>query len=184
MQLIIDAGKLAKAIAKHGATRSKLKLEGHMLALSCVRNAMISGNAELMNRLVDSSDYAKASMTKWGIANKFFVHVAKSKDKPAHLAVNKDTRAKFVQDDKLKNEEHFTQMLLALQPYYEFDPPKEYKPFKLLAKLKAVQREIKSVQENEERAALDNDFTGARELAALIANLEIENIKAANQIAA
>jgi len=170
--IIADATKLAKAIVKHITARGTLVTELHSLALSCIFNATVSGNPTLMNQLCDGADYAKASLVKWAVENKFFVHIAKTDKKPAHLTVNKATRAKYADEKgQLHDEPAFLAMLSELTSYHEFDPPKEYKPFETIKELKKLSARAKKAMNDEKRAGLKHDFTGITDIDALIAKL-------------
>jgi hypothetical protein len=142
MQLILDNTKLAKAIVSYAKARLNVKNHGHVLLCSCVVNGMISGKADNVNALVDASDYAKRSMIKWAVEHGFFTWVPKSKDREAHLVVNKETRKNNVTNDKLNDEAGFLKALGELKPYFDFDPPKEFKGWDLSKEYKRLMSQV------------------------------------------
>jgi hypothetical protein len=133
----------SKTIAKQHKALSNMRgafdAAAHIQALCSVLYAVEHGQTSPMNQLVDIMGHAKGAMNKWAVECGPFRWVGKTKDKPAHLALNDEARKAMAQD-YAKDKDAFIKALSELPTFAELTPPKN--EFPGLDILKVVKREI------------------------------------------
>ncbi len=141
--------KMLDSVLKRG---SKLMTDVHVLNLSLLSLALMHGNVDPATRLVNElgGGYRCASIAKWLQHYGPFKWV-KDKDKDKY-----PTGGKFALDkdrvDELRAEMDTLMAKAEAEPFWVFDPPKEFKGIDIPALLAQI---IKRAEDAEEVAALD-----------------------------
>lgn len=153
---VTDDGKAIRAMTDTVIKVSnKLSDDLHKLLISLCMHATLHGDVSEATRLVLALDkgasHRATSIIKWLMAYGPFVW---SKSKGANnktefkFNLNKTTRAQY--QDELKNKSKFIQVRDA-EPFWVFDPPKEFKGFDLMAMIERAIKQGESYQEGGEK---------------------------------
>lgn len=167
-----DVKQLAAQIKSVGRRVKDVNRDIHACAIGTVLHAAKSGDVTLMHDLCAVIGHAKAPLQKWYLKyGQVVIGTYKDKDgnEKRGLAYDKDKQDK-VKDAIKKDRKHFIDTLHA-EPFWELEPPKDFKGFILPDEIRNLIKRAESMHKKHPTEADKIDLTGIEELKALRTSL-------------
>lgn len=167
------AGAMIAAMCDNLAGRStSLKGDTHIAAVSCIGHASLHGDVMYAQRLVEAlgDGWRLNALRAWFIKFGPFTWVPKTKDKPAHFALDKAKRdsmkAEFEADEDVVFER------LGKVTFWDFKPEAEFEGFDFVKEAKKLLKKAKSIKDDKDKMAHPDTKIDAAMLAAVESAIE------------
>ena len=167
------AGAMIAAMCDNIAGRSaSLKTDMHVAAVSCIGHASLHGDVMYAQRLVEAlgDGWRLNALRAWFIKFGPYTWVTKTKDKPAHFALDKAKRDSMKAEFEADEAAVFDK--LGKVTFWDFKPEPEFEGFDLLKEAKKLVKKANGIKGDKDKMAHPDTKLDVGVLAALEAFVE------------